>query len=193
MHLARIEQGERTRAQLVEAARRLLVEHGAEGMSLQRVAHEVGVTVGAVQSHFKSKTGLLLAVLERSQSLAQDRWMDALGRLARSSDWVGDLVGVLWELSSDDLIIAMQQVQSAARQDPDVARRLQEITATDFMTAQQIATALGIPSDEEWEMSFAAVGALVHMLAQARAITDPRKTALMLERLQQWADPLLRR
>ena len=193
MHRARLEQGGRTRARLVEAAQELLVTHGAEGMSLQRVAAKVGLTVGAVQAHFGSKTGLLLAVLELSQAEAEQRWHDALSRLANSDDWVAELVHVLWELASDELLMARQEVQRAARHDPAVAQRFTELMGADFMSTEQIADALGVRADDDWEMAFAAVASMVDSLAHVRDLLDPAHTQERLERISAWCAPLLRR
>jgi AcrR family transcriptional regulator len=60
-----------TRADLLDAARRVLVERGYHGASLDLVAREAGFTKGAVYSAFGSKGGMFLAVLERE---TDERW-----------------------------------------------------------------------------------------------------------------------
>lgn len=44
-----------TRSRLLETALKLFSEHGMEGMSLQMIADELGVTKAAVYYHFKTK------------------------------------------------------------------------------------------------------------------------------------------
>jgi len=64
---ARRTQAERlaeTRARILTATVTYIDEHGFHQTSLQRVAKAAGVTVGAVQHHFDSKTELLAAVVE---------------------------------------------------------------------------------------------------------------------------------
>ncbi len=53
-----------TRARLVAAASQVLAEAGVEGLSVDAVAAVAGRTSGAVYSHFGSKQGLLLALLD---------------------------------------------------------------------------------------------------------------------------------
>ncbi len=51
--------------QLTDALMRLVVEGGLEAVSVRTVAKEAGVSVGAVQYHFKTKDDLLLAAYAR--------------------------------------------------------------------------------------------------------------------------------
>ena len=55
-----------TRARIVAAAVACVDQHGFSKATFQRVAREAGVTVGAVQHYFASKTEVLSAVLEDS-------------------------------------------------------------------------------------------------------------------------------
>jgi AcrR family transcriptional regulator len=51
--------------QLTDALMRLVVSGGLEAVSVRTVAKEAGVSVGAVQYHFKTKDDLLYAAYER--------------------------------------------------------------------------------------------------------------------------------
>jgi AcrR family transcriptional regulator len=62
----------RTRAAIVDAARRLFLEQGST-VTLERVAAEAGFTIGAVYSNFSGKDELLLAVLTDQSSGAVAR------------------------------------------------------------------------------------------------------------------------
>jgi AcrR family transcriptional regulator len=87
--MTRAESKAATREELIAAARRVLVERGYIGASLELVAGEAGYTKGAVYSAFGSKGRMFLAVYEREQE----------GRLAaierhrtderRLRDWYG--------------------------------------------------------------------------------------------------------
>lgn len=61
----RDEQRERTREELLDAARVLFARHGYHGASVDQVAEAAGFTKGAVYSNFASKEELFLALLER--------------------------------------------------------------------------------------------------------------------------------
>ena len=61
---ARQEQARRTRANVIAAARELLVEHGYEATTLARVAGDAGVSVPTIQKTFGTKAALIKAVYD---------------------------------------------------------------------------------------------------------------------------------
>ncbi|MEU4311291.1 TetR family transcriptional regulator [Nocardia sp. NPDC024068] len=54
------------KAQIVEAARTLIVERGFRNVSMAEIAEEVGITAGALYRHFSNKAVLLAAVIASS-------------------------------------------------------------------------------------------------------------------------------
>jgi AcrR family transcriptional regulator len=64
VRLTRTERKERTRADLIAAARRVFLREGFHAASLDAIAEEAGFTKGAVYSNFTSKDDLFLAVLD---------------------------------------------------------------------------------------------------------------------------------
>lgn len=54
----RRQRNESTRARLVEAARSLFIQQGYEASTLRQIAHEAGVTTGALTTHFPNKQAL---------------------------------------------------------------------------------------------------------------------------------------
>jgi AcrR family transcriptional regulator len=62
--LARVEKNELTRRALLDAARRVFLDRGFHGASLDAVADDAGLTKGAVYSRFDSKADLFLALLD---------------------------------------------------------------------------------------------------------------------------------
>jgi AcrR family transcriptional regulator len=62
--MTRAERSEQTRAELVEAARRVFLRRGFHGASLDEISAEAGYTTGAVYSRFGGKDELFLAVLD---------------------------------------------------------------------------------------------------------------------------------
>ncbi len=64
IRVPRAEQKIRTRSRLIEAAGRLFLAHGVEGVSLDAVAEAAGFSKGAVYANFAGKEDLLLAVGE---------------------------------------------------------------------------------------------------------------------------------
>ncbi|MFI7407319.1 TetR/AcrR family transcriptional regulator [Streptomyces sp. NPDC049627] len=61
----------RNRARLLEAATRLIAEHGVAGVTMEAVAAEAGVGKGTVFRRFGDRTGLLTALLDHSARTLQ--------------------------------------------------------------------------------------------------------------------------
>jgi AcrR family transcriptional regulator len=57
---------ERTRTQLISAARRLIAEKGVAGLRIADITGEAGVALGSFQNHFASKDELVEAVVSES-------------------------------------------------------------------------------------------------------------------------------
>ena len=64
VRLTRPEQTERNRALVLEAARRVFLERGYAGATVDAIADEAGFTKGVVYSQFAGKPDLLFALLE---------------------------------------------------------------------------------------------------------------------------------
>jgi AcrR family transcriptional regulator len=66
---------EPTQLRLLDAAERLIGEHGIDGVSLRGINAEAGSNVAAAHYHFGSKEGLVRAVLDRRMAvLAEQRY-----------------------------------------------------------------------------------------------------------------------
>ena len=63
--LTRVEQSLRNRELVLSAARRIFLERGYHGASLEQIADEAGFSKGVVYSQFESKADLFLALLEQ--------------------------------------------------------------------------------------------------------------------------------
>jgi AcrR family transcriptional regulator len=57
--------GVKSREQVLDAAERVMAEHGFEAATLARVVEESGIPASSVYHYFGSKDGILLAVMER--------------------------------------------------------------------------------------------------------------------------------
>jgi len=71
--------GLRSRELVLDAAERVMAEHGFEGATLARVVEEAGIPMSSVYHYFGSKEGILLAVMERGA----DRFFADLPDLTR--------------------------------------------------------------------------------------------------------------
>ncbi len=113
---------EETRARLLDAARRLLVERGFHGVGLEDIAAAAGVSRQAVyKSHFASKADLLLAlvrhvhVAENLDELVRPA-LEAKSALARFEATIGTIVRI--EERLHDLAMSLSM---AALSDADAA------------------------------------------------------------------------
>jgi AcrR family transcriptional regulator len=71
--------GMRSRELVLDAAERVMAEHGFEAATLARVVAEAGIPMSSVYHYFGSKDGILLAVMERGA----DRFFADLPDLTR--------------------------------------------------------------------------------------------------------------
>ncbi len=78
---AALSKGERTRADIVECARRLFYEHGYDGTSFSAIVEASGLVRGNIYHYFKSKDDILKAVV--AQHL--DEFSALLARWERES------------------------------------------------------------------------------------------------------------
>ena len=71
--------GARSREALLDAAERLMAEHGYDGATVAALVDEAGVPASSIYHYFGSKEGVLLAVMERGA----ERFFEALPDLDR--------------------------------------------------------------------------------------------------------------
>lgn len=81
---AKKQQGDQTRARILEAATKLFVSRGFAGTPISAIAASVGLTKGALYAHFASKDDLLLSLIGHWQT----EFYDAL--FARVLSTAGD-------------------------------------------------------------------------------------------------------
>ena len=65
------------RAQIADAAGRLIVRYGSEHITVRRIADEIGITEGAIYRHFKSKRDILFLMTD----MAEDNLLEDLSNL----------------------------------------------------------------------------------------------------------------
>lgn len=108
----------RTAAQtrVMDAALRLIAEHGVSGTSLQMIADEIGVTKAAVYRQFKTKEEIVIAITEREMATLEDALEEAEGHGPRARDMLLDRMidqaierrGIVSALQFDPVIIRLQ-------------------------------------------------------------------------------------
>lgn len=110
----------RTAAQtrVLDAALKLIAEHGVSGTSLQMIADAMGVTKAAVYRQFKTKEEIVIAITERELSRLEDALeaAESAGHRLRSREILLDRMidqaveqrGIVSVLQFDPVIIRLQ-------------------------------------------------------------------------------------
>ena len=82
--------GVKSRERVLDAAERVMAEHGFEAATLARVVEEAGIPMSSVYHYFGSKDRILLAVMERGAARFFADLPDLSRRPgARRSTWPG--------------------------------------------------------------------------------------------------------
>jgi AcrR family transcriptional regulator len=124
IRLSRVEQVERNRELVLEAARRVFLAKGYAGASLDAIAEAAGFSKGVVYSQFQSKADLFLALLERriTERAAQNDQMaarlpaeDVLTSLIRLSDHL--------QGADPDWTLLVIEFRAHAARDPELNER----------------------------------------------------------------------
>jgi len=81
----RVDVGAIRRAQIVEAARRVVARKGIQGASLSEIEQEAGVSRGVLTYHFRSKEDIILALFDAT--VAQMKAEAKAGHLGEPPGW----------------------------------------------------------------------------------------------------------
>ncbi|MBU9762491.1 TetR/AcrR family transcriptional regulator [Mycobacterium sp. TNTM28] len=147
---ARRTQAERTaqtRRALLDATFESLVQVGFKATTTAGVAHRAGVSIGALQSHFRTKTELLTAAVTHSFDRRIEEFGLLMSGLDPSADKLDAAIDLLWSMFSESTFTAWHELWVAARTDPDLARAVIDID-TQFAAACEGVYAELFPSSD---------------------------------------------
>jgi AcrR family transcriptional regulator len=117
-------QGERTaatRRALLDATLDALVEVGFKGTTTTEVARRAGVSMGALQGHFPTKSELLAAAVTYSLDRRVEEFGVLMAGLDPSADKLDEAIDLLWSMFCGSTYVAAHELWVAARTDPDLA------------------------------------------------------------------------
>jgi AcrR family transcriptional regulator len=127
-----------TSLRIIEAARTCLLTDGYAALSTRRVAEAAGVPLSQIHYHFRSKQGVILALLdhENQQLVARQRTMYGSGtplwkRYEQACDFLDD------DLESG-YVRVLQEMIAAGWSDRDVARRVLELLQAWFEVLRDV-------------------------------------------------------
>jgi AcrR family transcriptional regulator len=82
---SRLTKADRTRARLIEVAKRLYQEHGSDQVTVRRIAAAAKIEAGSIYYHFRSRDEIMRAVLESGVGGARDEVLQAIAEAGRDS------------------------------------------------------------------------------------------------------------
>lgn len=92
---------EEARRLILDAAEKRLAEQGPEGIRLQDIARDVGISHPAILHHFESREGLVRALIERASQQLRDMLLKAFEVASADSFGAGNVIMQVFEALSD--------------------------------------------------------------------------------------------
>ena len=120
MRQTQAERTERTRRALLEATVEAIAELGYAGASTTEIARRAGVSRGAQLHHFPTKLHLVSAALDHVFADREADFRRRFEALAPEERTQAAAVAVLWEISRGREQLAMVELLTAARTDPEL-------------------------------------------------------------------------
>jgi AcrR family transcriptional regulator len=141
----------RTQSALLAATVEALVDVGYAGVTTRGVAERAGVSIGALQHHFESKSELVAAAMEHLIGELARELVARAPTASRSERKLAEaLLDALWELHKGPLMAAVAELAVAARTDPELRKRFapvqrEAIAASSSITAHLFPRAAAEP------------------------------------------------
>ena len=141
--------GARSRESVLDAAERLMAEHGYEAATVAALVDEAGIPASSIYHYFGSKEGVLLAVMERGAERFFEALPDLDRRLGSQADHLQALVGAVaaaLERNPDFLrilvVMATQPVNADGGEVHRVVGRVREMALERLRAQMRIAFGL---------------------------------------------------
>jgi TetR/AcrR family transcriptional regulator, transcriptional repressor for nem operon len=181
------EQKEETRRKILEAAGRLFREHGYDGVGVDAIMAEVGLTAGGFYSHFPSKEALFTEVLANAYN-ARDDSLQASSKDLDNTQFLQNLI--LGYLSRTHRSMKAEGCIFAALT-TDVVRGSEETRANYEGRLRQflslIETKLPATETPEHDRAIAVLVQLIGGLLISRAVKDEKLSNEILKACRQAA------
>lgn len=116
--------GRERRRQIVEVAKRRLLDAGVEGLVLRDIAEELGMTHGNLQYYFGTKASLLEAIFDEEIVKYTDTMKRALGATSTQQGRLAAFLDSSIDLLAIDEVRLWHILFGIAHQNPDLARVL---------------------------------------------------------------------
>ncbi len=156
-----------TRQRILDAASALFRAHGIDGVGVDAVMHEAGLTHGGFYLHFASKEALVAEVAAASLARAAARW----DQISREPDRAAALARIVGSYLDPEHVAAVSQGCMLTTLGPEVARRPGSRGGiTQAMSTMLDALARLLPGRQD---AVAALSTMVGAVVLARIADDP--------------------
>jgi TetR/AcrR family transcriptional regulator, transcriptional repressor for nem operon len=157
-----------TRQRILDAAGALFRAHGIDGVGVDAVMHEAGLTHGGFYLHFASKEALVAEVAAASLARAAARW----DQISREPDRAAALARIVGSYLDPERVSAVSQGCMLTTLGPEVARRPGSRGGiTQAMRTMLDALARLLPGRRD--AAVAALSTMVGAVVLARIADDP--------------------
>ena len=174
------EQKEETRQRILEAAGRLFREHGYDGVGVDAIMGEVGLTAGGFYAHFKSKETLFAEAIVTAFKNRSDA-LRSSGSNQNDAEWMKNLIYGYLSRTHRDMIAEGCPLSSIT---PDVIRGTDQVRENYEKSVQQFASSIieHLESGEtsENERALAIVAQCIGGLMLSRAVKDEELSKQLL-------------
>ena len=183
---------------LLDCVLDLLVANGYEGISIRRVATVAGVSIGAVQHHFRTKDALLAAAMDRVSHQFQERLERRLAPGAGPAEVLRAVAGELLSTGQERRpasVIWLVRMARAAVHEPTAEVHRREWQRVEDLLAHLIAAVRPDLAEQAARDEATVLLALLDGLAGAVAVEPDRlpgerAEALLARHLDALVDPV---
>lgn len=155
--------GVKSRELVLDAAERVMAEHGYDGTSVGRIVEEAGIPLSSVYHYFGSKNGVLLAVMERGAVRFFSSLRLPQERVGTPEEHFEACVTILSDSLQENpdflrllIVLALQPPTEDEHDIHAVIERLRDTARAGL--ASQVAIAFGIRPDSKKAKELARVG-----------------------------------
>lgn len=150
---------EEARRLILDAAEERLASQGPEGLRLQDIARDIGISHPAILHHFESREGLVRALISRANSQLRDKMLTALGGGHTSAD-AADHIGHVFEALSDRgtaRLLSWLLLTGRATENSPTHNIMGEIVEALQARRAEYAAAKGLPAPDQEDTLFMAM------------------------------------
>jgi AcrR family transcriptional regulator len=112
-----------TRSAILDMAVGLFNQHGSQSVSTNRIAAEMGISVGNLYYHFNNKEDVIRALYDRMAAEMDDLWSGAVGfNIPRLKEMIDRLIQQMWEYR-----FFQREQLTLMKKDPLLLKKNQEV------------------------------------------------------------------